>query len=132
MTCYFLTRLNNVQRHGEPPAASAARTWLAHVVHLRKQRRQRRARQGLAPTAPEAGANEPKPVLGGHGWDDLGAVDAPLTLIRGAHGYVSPSNLAEFEQRLPHASVVEVEAGHNVQETIPVALADLVRDRVAR
>lgn len=96
--------------------------WKHHLARL--------AATALAPTAPEAGANEPKPVLGGHGWDDLAAVHAPLTLIRGAHGYVSPKNLAEFEQRLPRATIVEVEAGHNVQETIPVALADLVREHV--
>ncbi len=84
----------------------------------------------LVPTAPEAGASESEPVLGGRGWDDLSAVDAPLTLIRGSQGYVSTANLEEFERRLPHASVVEVEAGHNVQENIPVALANLIRDRV--
>ncbi len=56
---------------------------------------------------------------------------APLTLIRGTQGYVTPANLEEFERRLPEASVVEVEASHNVQENIPVELANLVRERIA-
>lgn len=98
--------------------------WKHHMARL--------AATALAPTtaSTETEATEREPVLGGHGWDDLAAVRAPLTLIRGTQGYVSPANLAEFERRLPEASVVEVEAGHNVQENIPVTLADLVRARI--
>jgi pimeloyl-ACP methyl ester carboxylesterase len=69
-------------------------------------------------------------VLGDSGWDDLAAIIAPVTLIRGTHGYVSPDDLRDFETRVPAASVVEVESGHNVQEYIPVALAALVRERI--
>ncbi|WP_396642932.1 alpha/beta fold hydrolase [Microbacterium sp.] len=102
--------------------------WKHHMARL--------AATALAPAsseapAPGAGAPAHEPVLGGRGWDDLAAVRAPLMLIRGTQGYVTPANLEEFERRLPHASVVEVEAGHNVQENIPVELANLVRDRIA-
>lgn len=102
--------------------------WKHHMARL--------AATALAPTSsgttePDAAAPAREPVLGGHGWDDLAAARVPLMLIRGTQGYVSPANLAEFEQRLPHASVVNVEAGHNVQENIPVELANLVRDRIA-
>lgn len=82
-----------------------------------------------ANTAADSPAPPREPVLGGHGWDDLAAVEAPIMLIRGTQGYVTPENLEEFEARLPQASVVNVEAGHNVQENIPVPLADLIRER---
>ncbi len=97
--------------------------WKHHMARL--------AATALAPTesTPDTAAPRREPVLGGHGWDDLAAVQAPTTLIRGTQGYVTPANLAEFERRVPRASVIEVEAGHNVQENIPVALADLIRAR---
>ncbi|WP_458041155.1 MULTISPECIES: alpha/beta fold hydrolase [Bacteria] len=102
--------------------------WKHHMARL--------VATALAPALPEAsapGSGEPprEPVLGAHGWDDLAAVRAPLMLIRGTQGYVTPANLEEFERRLPDASVVEVEASHNVQENIPVELANLVRERIA-
>ena len=88
----------------------------------------------LAATAlaapPSTGEAPSRSVLGDSGWDDLAAIIAPITLIRGTHGYVSPDDLREFETRVPAASVVEVESGHNVQEYIPVALAALVRERI--
>lgn len=96
--------------------------WKHHLARL--------AATALAPVDPGA-ARASRSVLGEHGWDDLGAATAPLTLIRGTHGYVSPDDLREFERRLPGASVVEVESGHNVQEFIPVDLAALIRERAA-
>lgn len=100
--------------------------WKHHMARL--------AATALAPAenTTDAAAPQREPVLGRDGWDDLAAAQAPITLIRGAQGYVTPANLEEFERRVPQASVVEVEAGHNVQENIPVPLADLVRDRTAR
>lgn len=100
--------------------------WKHHMARL--------AATALAPaeTTPGTPAPEREPVLGGHGWDDLAAVRASITLIRGTQGYVTPENLEEFEARVPQASVVNVEAGHNVQENIPVPLADLIRERSAR
>lgn len=61
-------------------------------------------------------------VLSASGWDDLAAVAAPITLIRGDRGFVTPADAAEFARRLPAASVVEVPSGHNVQEEQPVDL----------
>lgn len=97
--------------------------WKHHLARL--------AATALAPAEPATtGTTERAPVLGTHGWDDLAATRAPITLIRGTHGYVTPANLDEFVRRVPQASVIEVEAGHNVQENIPVALADLIRERL--
>jgi pimeloyl-ACP methyl ester carboxylesterase len=56
------------------------------------------------------------------GWDDLAAVSAPLTLIRGDHGFVTDADDAEFRRRLPEATVEVVPSGHNVQEELPVDL----------
>ena len=96
--------------------------WKHHMARL--------AATALAPATTTEPTTGREPVLGKHGWEDLAAVRVPLTLIRGSQGYVSPANLEEFEERLPDASVIEVEAGHNVQEQIPLALADLVRARI--
>lgn len=61
------------------------------------------------------------------GWTDLAAIEAPLTLIRASDGYVSLDALAEFEQRVPTATMIPVSAGHNVQEYIPDDLAAHLR-----
>lgn len=93
--------------------------WKHHMAHL-----------AATALGPDAAGTPGGSVLGEDGWDDLAAVSAPLTLIRGTQGYVSPANLDDFARRLPEASVIEVDAGHNVQEHIPVALATLLRQRV--
>lgn len=56
-------------------------------------------------------------------WSDLAAVTAPLTLVHGTHGFLRDSDLAEFTRRHPTATTISVEAGHNVQETAPQAIA---------
>lgn len=61
-------------------------------------------------------------VLSTAGWTDLAGVRAPITLIRGDRGFVTPEDAAEFSRRLPAASIVEVASGHNVQEEQPVEL----------
>ncbi|ALJ21230.1 alpha/beta fold hydrolase [Microbacterium sp. No. 7] len=66
------------------------------------------------------------------GWEHLAGVRAPITLVRGERGYVTEADLEEFRTRVPAATVVEVAAGHNVQEDIPVELAALVRGIAAR
>lgn len=66
-------------------------------------------------------------VLSLTGWDDLAAVTAPILLIRGDRGYVTAANAAEFQERVPAASVEVVPSGHNVQEEIPVDLAARLR-----
>ncbi|WP_230206377.1 alpha/beta fold hydrolase [Microbacterium gorillae] len=60
-------------------------------------------------------------------WADLDAVTAPITLIRGAGGFIDDAALARFRERLPHARVLEIGTGHNVQETDPVGLAAAIR-----
>ena len=66
-------------------------------------------------------------VLTETGWDDLAAVTAPITLLRGDRGYVTDADAAQFRERVPAASVVVVASGHNVQEEQPVELGARLR-----
>jgi pimeloyl-ACP methyl ester carboxylesterase len=66
-------------------------------------------------------------AISASGWDDLAALDAPTTLVRGERGYVTEADAAEFARRLPAARILTVDSGHNVQEDAPVALADILR-----
>lgn len=66
-------------------------------------------------------------VLGESGWEDLAAVAAPTTLLRGERGYVTDEDAAEFARRVPAASVAVVPSGHNVQEEIPQELGARLR-----
>lgn len=70
-------------------------------------------------------------ALSASGWDELTSVRAPITLVRGERGFVTPDDAAEFRARVPLAEVVDVAAGHNVQEDIPVELGQLLA-RLAR
>lgn len=65
-------------------------------------------------------------VLAVSGWDDLAAVAAPVTLVRGERGFVTAADLRTFGERMPHAEVITLASGHNVQEERPVELAALV------
>ena len=58
-------------------------------------------------------------------WADLATVAAPVTLVRGTHGFLRDVDVDDFSRRLPAASVVDVDAGHNVQETAPASIADV-------
>lgn len=78
-----------------------------------------------------AGALAPEARTPGD-WSDLEAVTAPVTLVRGTLGFISPAAIAEFRTRLPQADVVELEAPHNVQEVAPTGLATLIRSQSAR
>lgn len=69
-------------------------------------------------------------VLHETGWDDLAAVAAPVTLVRAERGFVSAADAEQFQQRLPDARVVVLDATHNVQETAPRDLAALVASAV--
>ena len=60
--------------------------------------------------------------------DDLAAVTAPITLVRGERGFVTPADADEFRRRLPSATLVDAPSGHNVQEEAPVLLAALIGD----
>lgn len=92
--------------------------WKHHFAHLAN------AAAGDPAIAAAASAQQDavRDVLSAAGWDDLAAVTAPITLIRGDRGFVTPADAEEFSRRLPAAAVVEVASGHNVQEEQPVAL----------
>ncbi len=66
------------------------------------------------------------------GWAALERLGIPITLIRAERGFLQPADVAEFSRRLPGASIVNVDAGHNIQETAPASLATLVTHALAR
>ncbi len=49
-----------------------------------------------------------------------------MLLVRGERGFLSPEDADELRRRVPRAEVVDVAAGHNVQEDDPVLLAEIV------
>ncbi|MCU1449201.1 MAG: alpha/beta hydrolase [Acidimicrobiales bacterium] len=61
-------------------------------------------------------------------WDDVGRIEAPMLLVRGAlSGVVTDDDVAELHRRRPDAQVVVVEgAGHSVQGDRPVELAAIL------
>ncbi|KZE88961.1 alpha/beta fold hydrolase [Microbacterium sp. TNHR37B] len=67
-------------------------------------------------------------ALASSGWKDLAAVAAPLTLVRGARGFLTDADVAEFRRRVPEATVIELDSGHNVHEQMPAALARIIVD----
>ncbi len=95
--------------------------WKHHFAHL--------AAQALASHDP--GTATAPSALHETGWDDLASVRSPLTLVRAARGFVSETDAAELQRRLPAARVVVLDATHNVQETAPAALADLIASAAA-
>ncbi|WP_243224925.1 alpha/beta fold hydrolase [Microbacterium sp. CIAB417] len=94
--------------------------WKHHFAHL--------AARVFA--EPQGGSAAPGAVLSTDGWDDLAGVSAPLTLVRATRGYVTSADADDYRRRLPRADLVEIDATHNVQETAPDVLADLIRSRV--
>ncbi|MDW4573277.1 alpha/beta hydrolase [Microbacterium sp. M3] len=115
--------------------------WKHHFAHLANAASAAAAAEaepesanGPAPAAPHPPASPPvdgpdavAAVLGESGWEDLAAVAAPTTLIRGDRGYVTEADAEEFLRRVPAASVVTVSSGHNVQEEIPLELGGRLR-----
>jgi pimeloyl-ACP methyl ester carboxylesterase len=67
-------------------------------------------------------------------WDDVAALDVPVTLVRGGNSpFVGDEDVAEFRAR--HAGVdvrVVPGAGHSVQSDRPVELAAVLREVLAR
>jgi pimeloyl-ACP methyl ester carboxylesterase len=66
-------------------------------------------------------------------WDKVDAVNAPITLYRGARsGVVGDEDVEELLRRQPAAKVVVVgDAGHSIQGDKPVELAGLLRELLA-
>ncbi|TFV83707.1 alpha/beta hydrolase [Microbacterium sp. dk485] len=95
--------------------------WKHHFAHLAA------AAANGAIEAP-AGSDGVATLLSVTGWDDLAAVRAPVTLVRGSHGYVTAADAEEFTRRLPAARVVTVAGGHNLQEDAPLELGRLLRE----
>ena len=92
--------------------------WKHHFAHLANA-------LSASPELAQAAASQQDAlagVLSESGWTDLAAVRAPLTLVRGTRGYVADEDVVTFRERVPAASVVEVDSGHNVQEELPVDL----------
>jgi pimeloyl-ACP methyl ester carboxylesterase len=63
-------------------------------------------------------------------WDDVDALSAPVTLVRGgSSGFVNDDDVAELSRRATNfrgARVVE-NSGHSVQSDQPRALIDIIR-----
>jgi pimeloyl-ACP methyl ester carboxylesterase len=51
----------------------------------------------------------------------------PVLLVEAAHGFLSDDVVRELRERVPRASVGELDTGHNVQEQDPVGLASAIR-----
>jgi esterase len=63
-------------------------------------------------------------------WDDVDALSAPITLVRGgSSGFVTDEDAAELSRRAKHFRKVHVvdNSGHSVQSDQPRALIDLLR-----
>lgn len=68
-------------------------------------------------------------------WDDLDAVPAPITLVRGGRsGFVNDEDVAELRRRARHfrGSHVVEDAGHSVQSDQPRVLVDILRGVFAK
>ena len=101
--------------------------WKHHFAHLANAMASAAA-AGHAPSAPDDALAR---VLGENGWEDLARVTAPVALIRGANGYVTPEDADEFARRVPAASVESMAGGHNLQEDSPVALGRRIAEIAA-
>lgn len=65
-------------------------------------------------------------------WPPLESSSAPVLLVRGSHGFLSPEVVDEFRSRIPRADIVQLESGHNVQEQRPVELASEIERFLSR
>ncbi|CKT08690.1 hydrolase [Mycobacterium tuberculosis] len=63
-------------------------------------------------------------------WDDVDALSAPITLVRGgSSGFVTDQDTAELHRRATHFRGVHIveKSGHSVQSDQPRALIEIVR-----
>lgn len=100
--------------------------WKHHFAHLAAAMAAAPASDSAA--APSTDQDALAAVLGEAGWQDLATVAAPITLIRGDHGYVTEADTSQFRERVPAASITTVPSGHNVQEEQPVDLGRRLRE----
>ena len=56
-------------------------------------------------------------------WPALEGIGVPVLLIRGSRGFLSDAVADELVERVPGATSITIDAGHNVQEDAPVELA---------
>lgn len=59
-------------------------------------------------------------------WPALEGAQVPVLLVRGRRGFLTDAVADEFAQRIPHSRTVVIDAGHNVQDDAPVALAEAI------
>ncbi|SEC03762.1 Pimeloyl-ACP methyl ester carboxylesterase [Paramicrobacterium humi] len=64
-------------------------------------------------------------------WSGLESLTIPVLLVRGSRGFLTDELVDEFLRRVPGSSSVTLEAGHNVQEDAPVALAEAIRGLIS-
>ncbi len=103
--------------------------WKHHFAHLAAAMAASSAAESVPVDEPGGGGQDAlAAVLGEAGWEDLAGVTAPITLVRGDHGYVTEADADEFRTRVAQASVVTVTSGHNVQEELPLELGRRIAD----
>lgn len=64
-------------------------------------------------------------------WPTAEGLRIPVLLVRGSQGFLTDALEAELLARIPNSSVRVLDAGHNVQEQAPIALAAAVLDFTA-
>ena len=59
-------------------------------------------------------------------WPILQELQVPIFLVRGSDGILSDDHVREFNELVPGAATVTLQAGHNVQRDVPKELADVI------
>lgn len=101
--------------------------WKHHFAHLANAAADPSTGSGTGADG-ATGRSAIRSALAASGWEDLAAVTAPITLVRGERGFVTAQDAADFRSRVPAATLVDAPSGHNVQEEAPVLLAALIGD----
>lgn len=60
-------------------------------------------------------------------WESLESLAVPVLLVRSTRGFLTDDLVDEFIRRVPRATSVTLDAGHNAQEDAPLELADAIR-----
>ena len=61
-------------------------------------------------------------------WEPAARLTIPVLLVRGEHGFLTDELEEEFLTRVPQSTSLRLVCGHNVQEEVPRALAQVLRD----